>query len=533
MTSTSGHPERGVSPGAGGNPEPGDNAVPVRPETDPDAQAPGAAAVEVGSAVREGTSAVAGGTRAPAPQGPARPPAQPSPGAEVGESAYWTTAAPANPIWETGLPASGPMRPVPPQWWSSAVSHWWPEIAVGVAVLVLSAWAGFSGSGLAGLVFVFVAMAAAMSFRRRPGVGLALLWITAGLIYVSGTASLGYTFILTVPVLAFGCARHGSRATRVFSVLSMLAVPVVAGAALLGPSAAAAIDTWRTRGPGAIPWAAAISRVLPLALAWLALVVLPWGAGRFMRSLDIARIREAEAQERRARAERERGYAQQVADLKAGQAQLARDVHDVVGHSLAVILAQAESAQYLRDDETDKMRETLANVATSARRSLQDVRAVLSPSTSPNQPPATGLDALVDGVATAGNDVRRAVRGTPRALPPELEQIAYRVLQEMLTNALKHGHRGGPVWVEQDWPADWRSAYLRFEVRNLIDDATTQQVPTGVPRGGLGLDGMRYRLESAGGQLAAQESTEAGGRVFTATAWLPLRAAEVDVEGTR
>ena len=68
----------------------------------------------------------------------------------------------------------------------------------------------------------------------------------------------------------------------------------------------------------------------------------------------------------------------------------------------------------------------------------------------------------------------------------------------------------------------------------LRDEGATGALPTGRPSGGgLGLEGMRYRLESVGGQFDTASAADAGGTVFTATAWLPLRAAEVDLEGTR
>jgi signal transduction histidine kinase len=209
-------------------------------------------------------------------------------------------------------------------------------------------------------------------------------------------------------------------------------------------------------------------------------------------------------------------------------------VHDVVGHSLAVILAQAESAQYLDDVDTGKMREVLSNVADSARRSLQDVRQVLTTTGTGQHTPvrSDGLDALVEGVRAAGNEVRVTVLGVPVSLPPELDVVAYRVLQEMLTNALKHGLRGTPVLVEQAWADQWSSDELRLEVAN--------EVPVGAPvsdltqpvrvaaepepsAGGMGLTSMRQRLEAVGGRLDVRlrDST------FTATAWVPLRAREL------
>ncbi len=112
-------------------------------------------------------------------------------------------------------------------------------------------------------------------------------------------------------------------------------------------------------------------------------------------------------------------------------------------------------------------------------------------------------------------------------MPPELEVVAFRVLQEMLTNAIKHGRRDQPVLVERHWDGD-----LRVEVQNSVgpDDAgptldETQPI-RGVPApssadGGQGLDGMRRRLEAVGGRLDVRRRTDPP--TFTATAWLPVR----------
>ena len=213
---------------------------------------------------------------------------------------------------------------------------------------------------------------------------------------------------------------------------------------------------------------------------------------------------------------------------------MARDVHDVVGHSLAVILAQAESAQYVEDADSEKLKETMATIATSARTSLQDVRQVLTTTQGATSSGRSGsLDSLVDGVRSSGHAVESTVVGLPQPLPPELETVAYRVLQEMLTNAIKHGRRDTPVTVERHWEGE-----LRIEVRNVVavtDDATqplraiesdatmppaTPSTPSTTP--GQGVDGMRRRLEAVGGRLDVRRRDEAGGATFTATAWVPV-----------
>jgi signal transduction histidine kinase len=87
------------------------------------------------------------------------------------------------------------------------------------------------------------------------------------------------------------------------------------------------------------------------------------------------------------------------------------------------------------------------------------------------------------------------------------------VLQEMLTNALRHGVRGRPVSVERHWEGE-----LRIEVRNGVDPGSAA-----APVGGLGIDGMRRRLESVGGRLDVCRRDDTDGSSFSATAWIPLR----------
>jgi signal transduction histidine kinase len=241
-----------------------------------------------------------------------------------------------------------------------------------------------------------------------------------------------------------------------------------------------------------------------------------------------AEAERARAETERAEAQSGRTHAEEIAALRAEQARLARDVHDVVGHSLAVILAQAESAQYLAADDTARQRQVLTDIAASARQSLADVRDVLSRTQDGAQAtaPLGTFDSLVDGVRAAGHEVRSTEVGQSRAMPPETEAVAFRVLQEMLTNALRHGRRGGQVDVERHWEGD-----LRLEVANECPDpAETQPVASAGPDPGApdpptgqGVDGMRRRLEAVGGRLDVRRRSRPGGAAtYTATAWLPL-----------
>ena len=137
---------------------------------------------------------------------------------------------------------------------------------------------------------------------------------------------------------------------------------------------------------------------------------------------------------------------------------------------------------------------------------------MLTPSPAATAQPGS-LDALINGVRESGHEVASSEVGTPQPMPPELDVVAYRVLQEMLTNAIKHGRRDDPVFVERHWEGE-----LRIEVRNVVEPGGEVTGPR------HGLDGMRRRLESVGGRLDVRRREEEGRATFTATAWIPVRA---------
>ena len=344
--------------------------------------------------------------------------------------------------------------------------------------------------------------------RKAPGASLAVVWVVSAFaVFVGLQVSLVQ---LAVAFTAFGTARWGNPVVVFASGLSVPAAGVI-GALYLNLSDSPTrlrtlieiIGYDRAARIGDLSW------LLLIGLAGVVLLAVPWLAGLAVRFRD----RAAESQESQRAAEIEAAQSREIARLREDQARLARDVHDVVGHSLAVILAQAESAQYLEDADPQKLKETMANIATSARASLQDVRQVLTPTIAADAQPGS-LDALISGVRDSGHEVVASEVGTRQPLPPELDVVAYRVLQEMLTNAIKHGRRGEPVFVERHWEGE-----LRIEVRNVVGPgATNGDGP------GQGLAGMRRRLEAVGGHFDVRRRDEAGVPTFTATAWVPVRS---------
>ena len=357
---------------------------------------------------------------------------------------------------------------------------------------------------LAALVVGWAMAAAAGLHRRAPGIALLLVWLAGGFQLLVG----GQVMVveLAVTVVAFGCARWGS--TSVIW-LSGLSIPIGAVAALLfirthglgfGDSLSSLVMDLRYRF-----WptgSTAVTAWLMVAVTGACLLTVPWLIGLLLRARATAGEREVARQV----AVHEATQAQEIARLREEQAGLARDVHDVVGHSLAVILAQAESAQFRAETDTEALKKSMRDIAASARTSLQDVRQVLSGSADATTQATGGLDSLIDGVRASGHEVLSDVTGSPQPLPPELDVVAYRVLQEMLTNAIKHGRRGSSLTVRRQW-ADG----LLIEVRNATDEP--------VHEAGQGLIGMQRRLDAVAGRLDVRREGDA----FVATARIPVR----------
>jgi len=404
----------------------------------------------------------------------------------------------------------------------STVERWLPDAALGLTVAFLGVFevfatdpSDFRYDDRTGMVILAIAIGVAVACCRwAPAAGLGLVWMV-GLIQVTNDMSIPLTE-LAVAIVAFGTARWGRWPTVWLSVLS---IPIAAAAAVYYVGGGANVRVLQLAGVTTFiqdAYTRGDRWQIGAAIAGLAALGVPWLSGLAFRYYDRARV----SQVSQIAAEVQRDEAEEIARLREEQAKLARDVHDVVGHSLAVILAQSESAQYLKDADTEALKKTMDNIATTARSSLDDIRQVLASTNGAAGPRAgsTDLDSLVAGVRASGHEVQSTEFGTPQPLPPELATVAFRVLQEMLTNALKHGRRGEPVRVERHWEGE-----LRIEVQNVVEPETEETQPlVATSTGGQGLDGMRRRLESVGGRLDVRRRSDPP--TFTATAWLPVRS---------
>jgi signal transduction histidine kinase len=230
-----------------------------------------------------------------------------------------------------------------------------------------------------------------------------------------------------------------------------------------------------------------VDEVLP---AWFVLAG-TWGLGRWIRH----RRRETEALETRA-AVAERDSAEQAARAVADErARIARELHDLVAHSMGVIVIQSQAGQRALDGRPDLARSALTSIENAGRQGLAEMRRLLGLLTGTGegavtpQPSLQGLDELVDSVRAAGLRVDVCVDGDVGSLPAGVDLAAYRIVQEALTNVLKHAAAeavqvvvrvgGGTVDVE------------------VCDDGRGATVPGR----GHGLVGMRERAALYGGTV--------------------------------
>jgi signal transduction histidine kinase len=222
-----------------------------------------------------------------------------------------------------------------------------------------------------------------------------------------------------------------------------------------------------------------------ITVVWLAI---PAAGGRIVREARQSRAREREAERERYRADE--------------RVEMAREIHDVVGHSLAVVSMNAGVALHVLDKRPGtppEVRENLQAIRDASTRALQDLRATLAPLRQGRQAELrpTGaiadVPSLVDAVRTGGLGVAYAVSGEPEAVPTNIAATAYRVVQESLTNVIRH--------------AEATRATVRIDceperIRILVED-DGRGGPIDPNRIGQGVTGMMERVQSVGGDFSA------------------------------
>jgi signal transduction histidine kinase len=239
--------------------------------------------------------------------------------------------------------------------------------------------------------------------------------------------------------------------------------------------------------------------------------VLPFAVGRWARE---RREREQASREQAERIDAERELRVRAAAL-GERARLAREIHDVVAHSVSVMVIQAAGARAVMDGEPERAHAALSSVERAGREALAEMRRLLGVlgdgerlrALAP-QPGVDDLAELVRATCAAGLPASIRVEGEPIVVPPGLSLCAYRVVQEALTNSIKHA---GPARAKV--AVRWWPDVLELEV---ADDGPG---PVRSPAGGHGLMGMRERTALHGGSVDA--GPRAGGG-FVVCARIPL-----------
>jgi signal transduction histidine kinase len=242
--------------------------------------------------------------------------------------------------------------------------------------------------------------------------------------------------------------------------------------------------------------------------AWLLVLVAIAEGIRQRRSVVEARRQRQAAIDREARAEQDR---------QATQARLsvARELHDVLAHSLSMINVQSSVALELLDDHPDRAGPALAAIKDASRQAISDVHSLVAAlRTDGGQPtaptPGIGdLDTLVGAARATGLTVHTVVDGEPRAVPTVIDVAAARIVQESLTNVVRHSAaKAASVTV----------TYRPDELAVEVDDEGPSH-NTGTASGGSGISGMRDRAMALGGRLAVQRGPQSG---FGVRATFPL-----------
>ncbi|WP_427889274.1 sensor histidine kinase [Kribbella sp. GL6] len=241
-------------------------------------------------------------------------------------------------------------------------------------------------------------------------------------------------------------------------------------------------------------------------LAALVFGVWAFGERRRTRGLYVAQL-----EERAAQLERDRDRESKLA-VSNERTRIAREIHDVVAHGLSIMIVQADGGLYAADQSPEAAKKALATIGDTGRASLtemrkmlgllkQDEQSDLGPHQPRPQPGVSSLPELIDNVREAGLAVEYTVTGQPRELPALLGLTAYRIVQEGLTNTLKHAGPGARTSVALDFGREMLTVVV-------TDDGRGAGVaPSADP--GHGLVGMRQRVSVSGGTVSA--GPKAGG----------------------
>jgi signal transduction histidine kinase len=334
-----------------------------------------------------------------------------------------------------------------------------------------------------------------LAWRRTAPIPAAAVMIVAGLLQLVASPTLLAADVVVLPMI-YALAAYAPRWAGQAGLGIGLAGAVLAGIRYYAPDAQdALLASVVTGGVG---------------------VVAAWALGNLRR----ARVQRLAALEERARLlDLERDQEMRLA-AQTERARIARELHDVVAHSLSVVIAQADGGLYAGRAAPEKAIGALEQIAATGRQALTDMRSLLGVLREDGgqeyapQPDVAAIKELVEDVRTSGLDVDLIEEGLPQPMPAGPQLAAYRIVQESLTNVLKHAGPAGRAWVRLQWRDD------ALELSVLDDGRGAGAVPSDGQ--GHGLRGMVERAALHGGRLTAGPRHGGG---FGVHAALPYRTA--------
>ncbi|MCO8276860.1 histidine kinase [Actinoplanes sp. TRM 88003] len=366
------------------------------------------------------------------------------------------------------------------------------DVAVSASVVALSTW-WWHQFRLGGLIFGLLVGVALLWRRRRPVLVLALVaLLTAATapIEVDGTR-LHEGMLLVALAVASHAVLAYAESLRLAAVCGLA---TLVGAALLVERPPVEIENVGSSAVGLLGFAAVV-----------------WAAALSVR---FSRQQRATVEDRRRAAEREREQLALVA-VAEERARIARELHDIVAHSLSVIVLQANGGEYAFERDPARARAALRTIGATGRDALEEIRQLVQILRGDGDEPTDhAVTSVVERARAAGVTVDLVVDGDPPELPGGVALAVYRIVQESLTNTLKHA---GPAP-----SATVRVSYRAGAVELEVTDTGVGGVA--VPGGGHGLVGMRERATLYGGTFDAGPALGGGWRV---RASIPLTGAAV------
>lgn len=360
------------------------------------------------------------------------------------------------------------------------------------------------GTALGAVIPAVVIAYGAVLFRRRwPTAALAVTVVATTVVMTSSRA---YGWVVIAPLIALYHLAATTSDRRRSLVAGGLAVLALTGIATFAGRASWFDGPWLNGGN------LAVAAACGLALA----------AGDATRSRR-AYVAEVEERARRAEHNREQEAQRRVTEERV---RIARDLHDSMGHHIALINAQAGMAAHVFADQPDTAREALTHIRHTSREALDELRDTVGllrqpgEPTTPTEPTAgvCGLEDLVASLRGSGMRIDHEVNGSVRPLPPAADLTAYRVVQEALTNVGKHA-AGATALVRLSFDPESLHIVVEDEGNGRPDrpaDAASPDSPDGA---GHGIVGMRERVSAIGGTLDTGSRPGGGFRV---SAVLPL-----------